>query len=333
MKLTKQQLKQIIKEEMSSVISEKDANPGDVLTGTTRTLLGQYFGKITRKGGDRKSSVVHSWHFMKQNRDLIIRGLSGKTWNGQTGEPLPADEFLAETLTDTIKKQMLQINEIAKAGSLDNCVQFLNAFLGNYISKPQELEQEVDNLRKFIVLSYEQKHDFLFSEKESAENATSQEEEGSEKTADTDRMLDVLDKVDDEWGQIQNSTQDKKLKASMDYIEKVALSETKRLSKGEKKMKLTKQQLKQIIKEELQSVMESETMSPDDPDYDSVTEAIFLVRKKLPGGEEHSKMMLQMMPSFINDIAAIAIEIADDLGIPQHADYIGDKVIDYLSQS
>ena len=99
------------------------------------------------------------------------------------------------------------------------------------------------------------------------------------------------------------------------------------------KMKLTKQQLKQIIKEELQSVMESETMSPDDPDYDSVTEAIFLVRKRLPGGEEHSKMMLQMMPSFINDIAAIAIEIADDLGIPQHADYIGDKVIDYLSQS
>jgi len=98
-------------------------------------------------------------------------------------------------------------------------------------------------------------------------------------------------------------------------------------------MKLTKQQLKQIIKEELQSVMESETMSPDDPDYDSVAEAIFLVRKKLPGGEEHSKMMLQMMPSFINDIAALAQHVADDQGISQHADYIGDKIIAYLSQS
>ena len=99
------------------------------------------------------------------------------------------------------------------------------------------------------------------------------------------------------------------------------------------KMKITKQQLKQIIKEELRSVMESETMSPDDPDYALVADAISLVRKKLPGGEKHSKMMLQMMPSFTNDIASIAIEIADDLSIPQHADYIADKVIDYLAQS
>ena len=57
-------------------------------------------------------------------------------------------------------------------------------------------------------------------------------EGAQEKTPDSDKLLDLLDKVMDEWDAIQNKTKDKNLKKSMDYIEKVAVAEQKEKSQN-----------------------------------------------------------------------------------------------------
>ncbi len=95
-------------------------------------------------------------------------------------------------------------------------------------------------------------------------------------------------------------------------------------------MKLSKQQLKQIIKEELEIVLEAESMSPDDPDYEAVANAIMSMLNKLPGGPQHSGMMLKMMPSFKNDLYSIAVAAVENHGVPQHADYILEKVVEKI---
>jgi len=57
-------------------------------------------------------------------------------------------------------------------------------------------------------------------------------EQPQQKTPDSDKLLNLLDKVMDEWDVIQNKTKDKKLKKSMDYIEKVAVAEQKEKSQN-----------------------------------------------------------------------------------------------------
>jgi len=56
--------------------------------------------------------------------------------------------------------------------------------------------------------------------------------EAGEKTADTEPLLGLLDKVIDQWDTIQNKTKDGNLKKSMDYIEKVAMAEQKEKSQN-----------------------------------------------------------------------------------------------------
>ena len=97
-------------------------------------------------------------------------------------------------------------------------------------------------------------------------------------------------------------------------------------------MKITKEQLKQIIKEELKAVIGKE-MTPDNQDYDDVTEAIFAVMKKVPGGKQHFKMILNMMPGSENQIYNIAQEIAEEFGVAQHSQYIGDKALENIRNS
>jgi hypothetical protein len=59
------------------------------------------------------------------------------------------------------------------------------------------------------------------------------DDEGSQKkTPDSDQLLNLLDKVMDEWDVVQNKTKDKNLKKSMDYIEKVAVAEQKEKSQN-----------------------------------------------------------------------------------------------------
>ena len=57
-------------------------------------------------------------------------------------------------------------------------------------------------------------------------------EEAQQKTPDSDNLLNLLDKVMDEWDVVQNKTKDKNLKKSMDYIEKVAVAEQKEKSQN-----------------------------------------------------------------------------------------------------
>ena len=57
-------------------------------------------------------------------------------------------------------------------------------------------------------------------------------EGAQEKTPDSDKLLNLLDKVMDEWDVIQNKTKDRNLKKSMDYIEKVAVAEQKEKSQN-----------------------------------------------------------------------------------------------------
>ena len=49
--------------------------------------------------------------------------------------------------------------------------------------------------------------------------------DGTKKTEDSPALLDMIDKIIDEWDAIQGKTKDKSLKKAMDYIEKVALAE------------------------------------------------------------------------------------------------------------
>ena len=55
--------------------------------------------------------------------------------------------------------------------------------------------------------------------------------DGTKKTQDSDALLNVLDKIIDDWDKIQASTQDKSLKKAMDYIEKVAMAEMMKYKK------------------------------------------------------------------------------------------------------
>ena len=50
-------------------------------------------------------------------------------------------------------------------------------------------------------------------------------------STDSDALLDVLDKIIDDWDKIQASTKDKSLKKAMDYIEKVAMAEMMKYKK------------------------------------------------------------------------------------------------------
>ena len=48
---------------------------------------------------------------------------------------------------------------------------------------------------------------------------------GQQKTPDSEAVLDMIDKVQDEWDSVEKKTKDPKLKKAMDYLEKIAVAE------------------------------------------------------------------------------------------------------------
>ena len=58
------------------------------------------------------------------------------------------------------------------------------------------------------------------------------EEDEVDKTKDTEKVLNLLDKVYDEFEGIYKDTKDKKLKKSMEYMTKVALANRKDVAEG-----------------------------------------------------------------------------------------------------
>ena len=237
MKLTKQQLKQIIKEEMSSVISEKAPSSQD-----WESLAIKHLENISRDNDERKKAFKKLAIFLRRAKKAFIEYLPKLKAKGF--KPWLQRKYTEENTVITPKSD--KINSL-----------FLGAFVDSHSNKVQEAEGSINALYKWGLDLMDDNHQFFVKpdspSQEEEGSKPSQEEEGSERTADTDRLLNVLDKVNDEWDQIQNSTKDKKLKVSMDYLEKVALAE----ANTKQSMKLTKQQLKQIIKEEMSSLLES----------------------------------------------------------------------------
>lgn len=96
------------------------------------------------------------------------------------------------------------------------------------------IQQQIDAMRaKAAGTGKEGNLDSLEDYADKMETAVGGDESVGQKTPDSDAVLDMIDKVQDEWDSVEKKTQDKKLKKAMDYIEKVAVAE-KKLKVGRK---------------------------------------------------------------------------------------------------
>lgn len=82
-------------------------------------------------------------------------------------------------------------------------------------------------------------------------------------------------------------------------------------------MKTTIPKLRRMIRKVI-----VESMSPSDPDYDSVAEVISQVRRQAMFGQIHGA----------DQIYNACVELAEDYGVSQHIDYIAEKVITQIQQ-
>ena len=82
-------------------------------------------------------------------------------------------------------------------------------------------------------------------------------------------------------------------------------------------MKLSKRQLRKVIRKVI-----VESMSPNDPDYDTVAEVISQVKRQAMFGQIHGA----------DQIYNACVELAEDYGVSQHIDYIAEKVITQIQQ-
>ncbi len=65
-----------------------------------------------------------------------------------------------------------------------------------------------------------------------------------------------------------------------------------------------------------------ESMSPSDPDYDTVAEVISQVKRQAMFGQIHGA----------DQIYNACVELAEDYDVSQHIDYIAEKVITQIQQ-
>ena len=82
-------------------------------------------------------------------------------------------------------------------------------------------------------------------------------------------------------------------------------------------MKTTIPKLRRMIRKVI-----VESMSPSDPDYDSVAEVISQVKRQAMFGQIHGA----------DQIYNACVELAEDYGVSQHIDYIAEKVITQIQQ-
>ena len=83
-------------------------------------------------------------------------------------------------------------------------------------------------------------------------------------------------------------------------------------------MKMTMQKLRRTIRKVI-----VESMSPSDPDYDTVAEVISQVNRRI---------MMGMIEADEESVELDCREYADEYGVPQHYDYIVSKCMQVANQ-
>jgi len=206
MNLTNKQLTRIIKEEIDNVILE-NINLKQLISRMEKQL-----SNISRVDQERGKAFLRmipliqkaSPYSQKSNLDDII-----------------------DILYKRINLPQYKIGSDAEKIIKDFSLFFLKSQQG------PPSEELLKNFKNYGIDLITSEHSF-FKPKEKATNKASGGKEPSadgeapEKTPDTDKLLNVIDQVNDEWDSIANSTNDKNLKSAMDYVEKIALAELKK---------------------------------------------------------------------------------------------------------
>tara|TARA_B100000131_G_scaffold281141_1_gene287511 strand:+ start:665 stop:1264 length:600 start_codon:yes stop_codon:yes gene_type:complete len=191
-KITEEQYQQVLKEEFAAMLREY-LSAQPLEEGIMDSL----------KGGAKKIGSAYVKLF-KAYADIL---------QSEFGQEPPADVPTPQEMG----QELAQGDEAGADGELND---FQRAIQD--LAKDPKIDAAAQDIVNKIMGQAQQVDDKLGGDEEGAQ----------EKTPDSDKLLDLLDKVMDEWDAIQNKTSDKNLKKSMDYIEKVAVAEQKEKSQN-----------------------------------------------------------------------------------------------------
>ena len=203
MNLTNKQLIKIIKEEIHNTLKEReqknsdlDALKKEIKTNVEFAKMFDALAKISRKEDKRREAFGMFFALEQRYNDFLM---GKETKNAQTGRNIAAGLKYRKSPSYKLIKAIMKIT---REGNL-----------------------RMDTAKKFVEIFLPLKDHAFMTEKSQEKDQSNQK---PQKTADTDRLLDVIDSVNDEWDSIANSTKDGKLKSAMDYMEKIALAELKK---------------------------------------------------------------------------------------------------------
>ena len=199
MKITKQQIKEIIDQELYEYMQEAFPN-GE---------LDENFLQHLKKAG---SGLVDYYKIMANNYAKSLDAMVNKGI-------VPAAKAAGDALDMKLSpEEFAQADDEEKLAAMDDMVQKMEA--GEEYAKvsPEESQPIADMIAaaKKVDAAAEAK---LGGSAEDSQAAAKDHEF-------SDELLNILDPVADEWDKIQKLTKDEKLKQSMGYIEQVALAES-----------------------------------------------------------------------------------------------------------
>ena len=90
--------------------------------------------------------------------------------------------------------------------------------------KKQNPNKDIDDLKREVKVEFQDEEGYTVPPKE--------KKDSTKKTKDSPKVLDLLDKVFDEFEGIYKGTKDEKLKQSMEYMTQVALANRKDITEG-----------------------------------------------------------------------------------------------------
>lgn len=218
--ITEERYQQIVKEELVGMLREKFGD--EVLQENFFTnLIKKFFNSLTASGKGEKDSkdaagylknVGTAYSNVYKSYGELLNSVIGVTPDDNKAPKLASPKDVATRIASgDVEKAEKDTEDLTKV--VNQLLQ--RASSGEEKSSAEQILKQLDDIEKALANPPE--------EVDRAEDIM------PEKTGDTEALLDIIDKVADDWDKIQASTDDENLKKAMGYIEKIALAEVLKL--------------------------------------------------------------------------------------------------------